>query len=119
MATITPNTDGPISTAKVVNWTGIATGDTINSYAIPEELGVSGCVQITGTFGGATVSMEVSNDGDTWFVLKDANNAAITVTAITVTANGFADFSTAAIYIRPVISGGTSDSVNVRVAFRG
>ena len=114
MATITPNTDGPISTAKVVNWTGIATGDTINSYAIPEELGVSGCVQITGTFGGATVSMEVSNDGDTWFTLKDGNNAAITVTA-----NGFADFSTAAIYIRPVISGGTSDSVNVRAAFRG
>ena len=114
MATITPNTDGPISTAKVVNWTGIATGDTINSYAIPEELGVSGCVQITGTFGGATVSMEVSNDGDTWFVLKDANNAVITVTA-----NGFADFSTAAIYIRPVISGGTADSVNVRAAFRG
>ena len=114
MATITPNTDGPISTAKVVNWTGIATGDTINSYAIPEELGVSGCVQITGTFGGATVSMEVSNDGDTWFILKDANNAVITVTA-----NGFADFSTAAIYIRPVISGGTADSVNVRAAFRG
>jgi hypothetical protein len=114
MATITPNTDGPISTAKVVNWTGIATGDTINSYAIPEELGVSGCVQITGTFGGATVSMEVSNDGDTWFTLKDDNNAAITVTA-----NGFADFSTAAIYIRPVISGGTADSVNVRAAFRG
>ena len=114
MATITPNTDGPISTAKVVNWTGIATGDTINSYAIPEELGVNGCVQITGTFGGASVSMEVSNDGDTWFTLKDDNNAAITVTA-----NGFADFSTAAIYIRPVISGGTSDSVNVRAAFRG
>jgi hypothetical protein len=34
MATITPNTDGPISTAKVVNWTGIATGGTSDSVNV-------------------------------------------------------------------------------------
>ena len=114
MATISPNTDGPISTAKVVNWTGIATGDTINAYSIPEEFGAIGCAQITGTFGGATVTVEVSNDGTTWFTLLDLQGAPISATA-----NDFADFSTAAIYIRPVISGGTSDNVNVRAAFRG
>jgi hypothetical protein len=114
MATISPNTDGPISTAKVVNWTDIATGDTINSYIIPEEFGAIGCVQITGTFGGATVSMEISNDGSTWFGLTDLQGAAI----IATTAK-FADFSTAAIYMRPAITGGTSDSIDVRVAFRG
>jgi hypothetical protein len=114
MATISPNTDGPISTANVVNWTAVSTGDTINSYAIPEEFGAIGCVQITGTFGGASVTMEVSNDGTTWFGLTDLQG-----TPVTATANTFADFSTAAIYMRPAITGGSSDSVNVRVAFRG
>lgn len=114
MATISPNTDGPISTAQVVNWTGISTGDTINSYAIPDEFGAIGCVQITGTFGGATITLEVSNDGTTWFNLTDLQGAGISATA-----NKFADFTTAAIYIRPAITGGSSDSVNVRLAFRG
>lgn len=114
MATINPSTDGPISTARVVTWSGAATGDTLTAYAIPEEYGAIGSVQITGTFGGATVAMEVSNDATTWFALNDLSN-----TAISVTANGFSEFSTAAIYIRPAISGGTSDSLTVRVAFRG
>jgi len=114
MATISPNTDGPITTVAVVSWTGISTGDTINSYAIPEEFGAIGCAQITGTFGGATVVMQVSNDNTTWFDLTDLQGAVISATA-----NTFADFSTAAIYIRPSITGGSSDSVNVKVAFRG
>ena len=114
MATVNPSKNGPISTANVVNWDGIATGDTINSYAIPEEFGAIGCVQISGTFGGATVTVEVSNDGTTWFGLKDLQG-----TAVSATANAFADFTCAAIYMRPAISGGTGDSVNVRVVFRG
>ena len=114
MATISPNTDGPISTANVVNWTGAATGDTINSYAIPEEFGAIGCVQITGTFGGATVTIEVSNDGTTWFALNDIKGDAVSATA-----DAFFDFTTAAIYVRPAISGGTSDDVDVRLSLRG
>lgn len=114
MATISPNTDGPISTAQVVNWTGIATGDTINSYAIPDEFGAIGCVQITGTFGGATITLEVSNDGTTWFNLTDLLGASVSAIS-----NYFTDFTTAAIYIRPAIAGGSGDSVNVRLAFRG
>ena len=113
MATISPNTDGPISTAQVVNWTGISTGDTINSYAIPDEFGAIGCVQITGTFGGATITLQVSNDGTTWFNLTDLQGAGISATA-----NKFADFTTAAIYIRPAITAGSSDRVNGRLAFR-
>jgi hypothetical protein len=114
MATITPSTDGPISTARIVNWLGAATADTITEYAIPEEYGAIGCVQVDGTFGGATVALQVSNDGTTWAALNDVSGNAISVTAA-----GFAEFSTAAVYIRPAISGGTSDSINVRLAFRG
>ena len=114
MATINPSTDGPISTARIVTWSGAASADTLTAYAIPEEYGAIGCVQVDGTFGGATVALEVSNDGATWFALKDLLDAAISVTA-----DGFAEFSTAAVYIRPAISGGTSDSINVRLAFRG
>lgn len=114
MATINPSTDGPISTARIVTWSGAASADTLTAYAIPEEYGAIGCVQVDGTFGGATVALEVSNDGTTWFVLNDLSD-----TAISVTANGFSEFSTAAVYIRPAISGGTSDSINVRLAFRG
>ena len=114
MATVNHKTDGPVSTAHMVTWTAIATGDTIVEYAIPEEYGVVGCSQITGTFGGATVAIQVSNDATTWFNLVDLQGVEISATA-----NDFADFTTAAVYIRPAISGGTGDDVDVCLSFRG
>lgn len=37
-------------------------------------------VQVTGTWGGTTVTVEGSNDGSTWFTLNDAQGSAISKT---------------------------------------
>jgi hypothetical protein len=40
-------------------------------------------------------------------------------TAITFTAAGFTEFSTAALFIKPTSTGGTADNVTVTVVLRG
>lgn len=113
MATITPTRATAAHNVSTVTWTGIATGDTINSD-LPGSLDPAfGAVQISGTFGGATVTLTGSNDGTTFSTLKDK-----TGTAISMTSAGAAEFSTAMVYIKPGISGGTGDSVDVVVSFR-
>jgi hypothetical protein len=39
--------------------------------------------------------------------------------ALEATANAFFEFTTAAVYLRPAISGGTGDDVDVIVCLRG
>lgn len=116
MATVSPTFDFVQSqTNKVprVSWAELATGDTIVSLPVVGRELVHGAVQFAGTFGSATVKLQVSNDNTTFTDLKDkAGND------ISVTAAGFREFSTAALFIRPAISGGTGDSVNVIVSLR-
>ncbi len=115
MATITPtrSSEGVNQTETIV-WSGAATGDTINNAKLETISGIMGCVQVTGTFGSATVVLQGSNDASNWVTLKDT-----TGTAISVTSDGMVDFSTACLYIRPGISGGTGDSLTIRVVLRG
>lgn len=59
-------------------------------------------VQITGTFGGATVVLQGSDDGVTWFTLHDTSGSNISATSN-------ARFDTIAIvpaFVRPSLSGG-------------
>lgn len=99
---------------EVITWSGIASGDTFTGVLVSGTAGAIGCVQVTGTFGGATVSLQGSNDGITYSNLTDlANNAA------TFTAPGMEDFSTAAGFIAPAITGGTGTGITVRVVLRG
>lgn len=65
-------------------------------------------VQVVGAFGAGNVSIEGSNDGTNWVILKDpAGNA------ITFTADGLAEIGTPARFIRPKQPTGTSVDVNV------
>lgn len=114
MATITPNENGPIGSARVVNWETMATGDTATAVTLQNLEGAVACVQISGTFGGATVTFQASNDNTNWVTLKD-----ISGTSVSVTAAGLVELSTSAVYVRPAISGGTSDDVDVVAVFRG
>lgn len=59
-------------------------------------------VQFTGTFDSATAVLQGSNDGTNWITLSDPQDG----TAISVTAAGAAEVSTAMAYIRPSTSGG-------------
>lgn len=71
------------------------------------------CVQVSGTFGGATITMQGSLDGSTWATLSDP-----TGTALTFTAAGLKGISEAAKFIRPLLSGGSGSSVTVRLFVR-
>jgi hypothetical protein len=77
-------------------------------------LTVIGSIQAVGTFGGGTVKLQGSNDGTNWADLNDTSG-----TAIGLTADGAAEFSTAMQYIRPLVTGGTGDDIDVFIALRG
>jgi hypothetical protein len=92
-------------------WSGIITGDTIVSFAVPT--GTIGAVQIDGTFGGATVALQASVDGTTFYTMRDPNN-----TQISVTAAGYFEFETSAVFLRPLVTSGAANSINVKVVLR-
>lgn len=114
MATINPTTLSEYVRSASYQWANLSTGDTAVAVELINMQGLAGAVQVTGTFGGATIVLEVSNDGANYATLKDG-----TGTAISFTAAGMVEFSTAARYIRVSSSGGTGDDVTVTVVLRG
>lgn len=105
MATVGPVKDDKAKT-PIYQWVGVATGDTLLALDMAGIGGVVSSVQISGTHGGATNKLQVSNDGAVWFDLNDKDG-----NAVSATANAFFELNTAARYIRPAVSGGTGDSV--------
>lgn len=103
----------PDGVPRVV-WTGLAPGDTGTPYLVRNRYGFVGSIQISGTFGGATVALEQSNDGTNWFPAVDPLGAAISATAAEIS-----EMSLAAAYLRPTITGGTGSTVDVIIVFRG
>lgn len=104
-------TTGKSHARRIAAWAGENTAGnaSIARYAPLVSL-VTASVQVGGTFGGATVVLQGSNDGVTYATLKDlqGNN-------ISFTSAGYAEFSSGAAFIKPSISGGTGDSINVTV----
>lgn len=97
----------------VVKWTGVSTStDTPLKFAVPE--GSIASVLISGTFGGATAKLQFSNDGTTWTDLKDSGGTTVSATA----AAQFQQVNIYAVYIKPVVSGGTSDNIDFTVTLR-
>lgn len=111
MPTITPTiTRDHVNGLAVISWSGIATGDTINSIDMG-KLGlpaIFSAAQISGTFGGATVGLSGSNDDTTFVPLKDTGGSQIGATNDVI-----ADVSAASQYLKPEIAGGTGDAVDV------
>lgn len=103
----------PNGVPRVV-WANMANGDTGDAFLVRDRYGFVGSVQISGTFGGATVALEQSNDGTTWFPAVDPLGAAISATS-----NEITEMSLAAAYLRPTITGGAGSSVSVIIVFRG
>ena len=117
MATVSPAFDFvQAQAAKVprVTWADIVTGDTLVSFPVAAQAAVAGAVQFGGTFGGATIGLQVSNDGTTFFDMKDLGG-----TVVAATAAGLFEFTTAAMYIRPVVTGGAANAIDVTVVLRG
>lgn len=98
----------------LASWAGLATGDTGAPVSNAGARGAVGSIQFSGTFGGATATLEGSNDGTTWFTLKDTLGNLVSLTAA-----GLVEFSSAALYLRPSVSGGTGVSIAATAALQG
>ena len=109
----TYTTRGGIDT---VTWETLTSSDAAGaSWPQPGTSAAIAAVQFTGTFDSATAILQGSNDGSTWVTLNDTLG-----TAISFTAAGYAEVSTALAYIRPSTSGGSgSQDIDCILVARG
>lgn len=113
MADIAPtlsNTAGIVRTT----WSTITSADSATAFTVQGYGGNVAAVQVTGTFGGTTVTLQGSIDGVNYTTLKD-----IAGSAISMTSAGLVDFRTAAVYIKPVCTGGSGYDIDVVCVLRG
>ena len=115
MATIVPtivpvgNQDGSV---KRITWTPVTENDTcapVQAAAYADK-----SIQVLGTFGSATVALHGSNDGGATFAALNLPAG----TAIGITAAGIKAVLENTEQIKPVISGGTSQSLTIVVLGR-
>lgn len=100
MATINYDVGGTASAqTRRVTWEALAAGDDGQAFAPLYQRDMS--VQVTGTFGGATVTLEGSNDGTNWYTLNDPFG-----TALSFTAAGLEGITEHCWQYRPNITGG-------------
>ena len=117
MATVSPSFSPVFAQGQTIMravWDDVVTGDTIVQLGIPGQAAVAGAVQFGGTFGGSTVKLQVSNDNVTYFDMKD-----LLGNTISATAAGFFEFTTAGVYLRPAVSGGAANAVDITLSLRG
>ena len=102
MATVAPVTTFPFETSSdvaVTTWGAMAADDD----GEPVRLAVYSdrSIQVAGTFGGASVTIGGSNDGETYHALTDAQGNALTLTAGALKA-----VIELPIYLKPRVFGG-------------
>lgn len=99
-----------VNGAIILSWNALGNADDGAAYALPFAADLT--FQAAGTFGGATVKLQGSNDGTNWFDLTKRGGTS----ALSVTAAGGGSANENPAYIRPITSGGTGTSVNVTIA---
>lgn len=114
MATITPTLTGAYDKPIEAFWETLTENDTAAAWEPQRLAALIAGVQVTGTFGSATVVLEGSWDGTNYVTLKDTAGNDVSLTAA-----GAAEFSTTAKLIRPAASGGTSQDVDITIIARG
>lgn len=88
-------------------WTPVTENDTCRALYYPNFNDKS--VQVLGTFGGATIAVHGSNDGGTTYAaLNDPTGTAIGITSAKIKA-----VLENTEFVKPVISGGSSQSVTI------
>lgn len=114
MPTVSPVLSRTAEGIPYVLWENVATGDTLVPYAVQGRLGTDAALQFAGTFGGATVKLQVSNDNSTYLDMKDRYG-----TTVSATAAALFELSTSAAYLRPSIASGSANAVDVYLVLRG
>lgn len=114
MADISP-TKSIVDGVPTLRWDDVSTTtDTPLKFAITEQWGLAGSVQFVGTFGGATVVLQMSNDGSNWVTIKD-----LLGNSVSATAAAMFEFTCSAAYIKPSVTGGAGDNIDIIIVFRG
>jgi hypothetical protein len=114
MATITATTDRNTSNgAIIVTWAAMGNADTGTSFAVPSAANLT--FQQSGTFGGATIVLQGSNDGTNWSTLTQTGGANV---AFSYTTAGVHCPVEMPVYVRPVTSGGTGSAVDAVLVCR-
>ena len=109
-ATIAPVVSWVSPQQQTITWSGMAGTDTTTSARIPGCMDMS--VQVTGTFGTTTVTMQGSLDDTTYATLDDAIG---TPAALSFTAAAFKHVQQRSLFIKPGLSGGTGTGLQVKV----
>lgn len=114
MATINPVPALLTSGLQTWTWETLTENDTAAAVTPNGTEPLAASVQIVGSFGGATVLLQGSNDNTNWITLKDLAGSDISFSA-----SGAAEFTSAMAYFRVSASGGTSQDVDAILSFRG
>jgi hypothetical protein len=111
MAIIAATTDRDTAGgATLVTWSPMATGDSGAPFGLNAAADIT--IQVTGTFGGSTVTFQGSNDGTNWHPLTQ--RAGTANMAYTAAASHACNEMPA--FIRPNITGGTGSAFKVTAA---
>jgi len=94
-----------------ITWSDVSTGGTPEAVTVNPPKAVAATLQISGTFGGATAKLQASNDGSTYFDITDTQG-----NAVSATADAMFEVTTKAVYLKPTVTGGTSDAVTFILA---
>jgi len=110
VATITPQliTNPQDTRVKIFLWETLTDSDTATPVVVAGYQDKS--VQVFGTFGGATVTIEGSNvvSTPTYATLDDANDNNLAFTSA-----GIEEITAACYQIRPAVTGGTAEDIDV------
>lgn len=111
MATINPTINrDTVPGVILATWTALATGDVGGGIPIAYAADLTG--QVSGTFGGGTITWQGSNDNTNWHPLT--RRSVGTDMAFTAAAVHTANENPA--FLRPAVTGGTSVAINCVVA---
>lgn len=95
-------------TANVASWSNLASGDVGQSIQMPAHADRS--IQVDGTFGGSTVSIEGSNDDINYYTLSDPQG-----NPLTLLSGKLKQILEVTRYIRPKVVGGAGASVKATI----
>ena len=103
-----PGFGGSSDEVVLYTWTPI-TNANADGAPISMPWAARAAFQVFGTFGGATVAIQGSNDGTNWDGAEKINGA----TALSFTTSGIGGSSVIPRFIRPLLTGGAASSVTV------
>lgn len=114
MATVTPVTTFPFETSSdvaITTWSPLLASD----EGDPVRLAVYSdrSVQVSGTFGGASVTIGGSNDGETYHALSDTSG-----NPLTLTSGALKQIVELPIFLKPRVFGGDG-TTNLKVVLSG